>query len=186
MFPNNNVTIYGNLITRGQNADSWFCPTWGATYSGIPAIAKTIYIKGNLDIQGGALIWYGNGSLAQNFIIDGNVTVATLSAIYVWSGGTNQSMSIGGSLINNTDGLSHGLTTTDKCDFSLIPVTFFGSSSASVTNTAGTPSTIFSTVTINKGTSQATTLTCNIGGTLTTLAVDNWLTLQNVQIYSYR
>ena len=33
-------------------------------------------------------------------------------------------------------------------------------------------------MTINKGTSQATTLTCDIGGTLTT-PVNNWLTLQN-------
>ena len=28
IFANNNLTIYGNLVTRGQNADSWFCPTW--------------------------------------------------------------------------------------------------------------------------------------------------------------
>src|SRR5664280_1871056 len=87
-------------------------------------------------------------------------------------------MSIGGSLINNTDGLTHGLTTTSKVDFTGIPVTFFGSNSASISNTAGTPLTVFSTVTVNKGTSQATTLTIDIAGTLTTPA-DNWLTLQN-------
>jgi len=180
IFPNNDLTIYGNLVTRGQNADSWFCPTWNVNYPTPPAarVAKTITINGDLDIQGGALIWYGNGSIAQNFVVNGDVKVATLSALYVWSGATNQSMSIGGSLINNTDGLTHGLSTRSKVDFTLIPLTFFGNNSASITNTAGNPLTVFSTVLVNKGNSQATTLTCDIAGTLTT-PTDNWLTLQN-------
>ena len=180
IFANNDLTIYGNLITRGQNADSWFCPTWNVNYPTPPAvrIPKTITIIGDLHIQGGALIWYENGNIAQNFVIYGDVTVETLSALYVWSGATNQSMSIGGSLINNTDGLNHGLTTTSKVDFTNIPVTFFGSSDASITNTSGSPPTVFSLLTINKGTSPTATLTCNIGGTLTT-PVNNWLTLQN-------
>ncbi len=179
MFANTDIVVYGNLVTRGENADSWFLPCWGTTYPGsVAAVPKTIYVKGNMEIQGGALIWYQNGSIAQNFVIDGNVTVSRLSALYVWSGATNQSMSIGGSLINNTDGLAHGLSTTSKVDFTNIPVTFFGSSSASISNTSGNPLTIFRSLTVNKGTSQATTLTCNIGGTLTTPA-NNWLTLQN-------
>lgn len=180
IFPNNDLLIYGNLVTRGQNADSWFCPSWNVAYPTAPTavVAKTITVKGNLDIQGGGFIWYGNGAIAQNLVIYGDVKVATLAALYVWGGATNQSMSIGGNLINNTDGLTHGLTTTSKCDFTTIPLTFFGSNSASITNTTGNPSTIFSTVTVNKGTSQATTLNCNIGGTLTTPS-NNWLTLQN-------
>ncbi len=180
IFANNDLTIYGNLITRGQNADSWFLPTWNVNYPTPPTvrIPKTITILGDLNIQGGALMWYGNGSIAQDFIIYGDVTVETLSAMYVWSGATNQSMAIGGSLINNTDGLNHGLQTTSKVDFSNIPVTFFGSSDASITNTAGNPTTIFNLLTIDKGTSQAVTLTCDIGGTMTT-PVNNWLTLQN-------
>jgi gliding motility-associated-like protein len=180
IFPNNDLRIYGNLVTRGQNADSWFCPTWNVNYPTAPSarIAKTITIDGNLDIQGGSLIWYGNGNIAQNFVINGDVKVATLSALDVWSGATNQSMAIGGSLINNTDGLTHGLNTTCKVDFTTLPLTFFGSTNATISNTAGTPLTVFSTVTVNKGTSQATTLTCDIAGTLTT-PVDNWLTLQN-------
>ncbi len=40
------------------------------------------------------------------------------------------------------------------------------------------PVTILNRVTVNKGNSQATTLTLNIGGTLTT-QTDNWLVLQN-------
>ncbi len=180
IFPNNDLRIYGNLVTRGQNADSWFCPTWNVNYPTVPSarIAKTITIDGNLDIQGGSLIWYGNGGLAQNFVVHGDVKVATLSALYVWSGATNQSMEIGGSLINNTDGQNHGLSTQSKVDFTRIPVTFSGSNSASITNTAGNPLTVFTTVTVNKGNSQTTTLTCDIAGTLNTLS-DNWLTLQN-------
>ncbi len=180
IFANNDLTIYGNLITRGQNADSWFLPTWNVNYPTPPAvmIPKTITVIGNMHIQGGALIWYGNGAIAQDFVIQGDVIVETLAAMYVWSGATNQSMSIGGSLINNTDGLTHGLQTTSKVDFTNVPVTFFGSANASITNTMSTPVTIFSLLTINKGTTQATTLTCDIGGTLTT-PVNNWLTLQN-------
>ncbi len=187
IFPNRDLLIYGNCITRGQNADSWFCPTWNTNYPTAPVtrIPKTITINGNLDIQGGALIWYGNGAIAQNIVVQGDVTVAPLAAIDVWSGATNQSLSIGGSLINNTTNTTAvGTTTLSQCDFSLLPVTFFGNNSASVTNTGTTPATgstpltVFQTLIINKGTSQATTLTLDIEGTLNTPA-DNWLTLQN-------
>ena len=179
IFGNLNVTIYGDLITRGQNADSWFCPTWGNTYPGpVAAVAKTITIKGNMDIQGGALVWVNNGAIAQNFIIEGDVRVAPLAALFQ-TGGTNQSMAIGGSLINDANGLVNAPAITQaRVNFTNIPVTFFGPNSASITSTAGTPLTVFSTVTVNKGTSQSTTLTIDIAGTLTT-PVNNWLTLQN-------
>jgi len=185
IFANNDLTIYGNLITRGQNADSWFCPNWNVNYPTPPEtpIAKTITIAGDMHIQGGALIWYQNGNIAQDFVIHGDVIVETLSALYVWSGATNQNMSIGGSLINNTDGLNHGLTTVSKVDFTDIPVTFFGPSDASISNTTGDPVTIFSSLTVNKGNSQATILTCDIEGSLST-PVNNWLTLLN-GTYSY-
>lgn len=179
MFPNNNITIYGNLITRGQNADSWFVPSWGTTYPGsVPAVPKTITIMGDMDIQGGALIWYQNSNIAQNFIVHGNVRIGRFSSLFVYSGATNQSMSIGGNLINNANGAYNGVSTISKADFTNIPLTFFGSTSSFITHTIGTPSTTFGSVTVNKGNSQATTLTCNIAGTLTT-PVNNWLTLQN-------
>ena len=181
IFPNNDLTIYGNLITRGQNADSWFCPAWNTNYPTAPVnrIAKTITINGNMDIQGGGLIFYGNAAITQNFVIYGNVTVAPDAALYVNSGATSQNISIGGSLINNTVGtIATGTTTPRKCDFTTIPVTFFGNNPASVTNTSNSPLTVFSKVAVNKGTSQNTTLTIDIGGTLTT-PVDNWLTLVN-------
>jgi hypothetical protein len=180
IFPNRDLTIYGNLITRGQNADSWFAMSWGTTYPGpVATIPKTVTVNGNLDIQGGSFGWYQNGAIAQNIVVNGNVIVTPLSGIDDWGGASNQTMSIGGSLLNNANGLVNAPAGTRAwCRFTNIPVTFFGSTSASITNTAGTPSTTFGQVIINKGTSQATTLTCNIGGTLNTLA-DNWLTLLN-------
>ena len=133
IFPNNDLTIYGNLITRGQNADSWFCPTWSGNYPTAPLarVPKTITINGNLDIQGGSLIWYGNGAITQNFVVNGNVIVAPNSSIDVYSGATSQNLSIGGSLINNTvGGVAGGTSTARQCDFTLLPVTFFGNNSA--------------------------------------------------------
>lgn len=180
IFPNNDLTIYGNLITRGQNADSWFCPTWDGDYPGsIERISKTITVKGDFDIQGGSFGWYGrSGGGAQNMVVYGNVIVAANAGIDVWWSNTSQSMSIGGSLINNTTGKVFSDQSTCYCNFTNVPVTFFGNNSSAITNTINTPKTIFSKVTVNKGTSQATTLTCNIGGTLTT-PTDSWLTLQN-------
>ncbi len=181
IFPNRDLLIYGNCVTRGQNADSWFCLTWNADYPTPPItkVPKTITINGNLNIQGGSLIWYGNNAIAQNIVVYGNVTVATNSSIDVYGSATNQKMSIGGNLINNTTGtIETGTTTRCQCDFRLLPLFFFGNTSASISNTENSPLTIFETVIVNKGTSQSTILTCDIGGTLTT-PTDNWLTLQN-------
>jgi len=181
IFPNNDVTIYGNLITRGQNADSWFVPAWQTTYPGnVQVIPKTITIMGNMDIQGGALIWYGSGNRAQDFVIHGDVKIGVYASLYVYSGATNQSMAIGGNLINDANGQINGsgVTTVSKADFNNIPLTFFGPNSSAVTNTTGMPSTTFGSVTVNKGSSQETTLTINIAGTLNTPA-NNWLNLLN-------
>lgn len=177
IFPNNDVLIYGNCTETGANADSWLLPTWNINYPTAPAttIAKTITINGNLDIQGGAFGWYGNGALAENVVVKGNVTVCATCVVAVFGGATNQSLTIGGSLINNGSATTSGVTGGDFLNIRLI---FDGNTSASITNTTGTPVTRFGSVTVNKGTSQATTLNLNIGGTLTTNA-DNWLTLQN-------
>ncbi len=181
IFPNNNLLIYGDLITRGQNADSWFCPTWSGNYPTPPTapVAKTITILGNMYIQGGALVWYGNGAVTQNIVVYGDVVVWPNSAIDVWALATSQNLSIGGNLINNTVGTTApGTTTPRRCDFSLLPVTFFGNNPASITNTMNNPLTIFQTLIVNKGNSATTTLTIDIGGTLQT-PTDNWLTIQN-------
>ncbi|MHC1703482.1 MAG: beta strand repeat-containing protein [Tenuifilaceae bacterium] len=196
IFANNDLLIYGDLVTRGQNADSWFCPTWvnQTNYPTPPTlpVAKTITILGDLDIQGGGFIWIGNGGLAQDVVVNGNVIVAPWGAMTAWTGwggADNQSLKIGGSLINNTNNQTGNGATQTKSTVnfnngaSIVPVTFFGSNNASITSTPGAPGplgpeTIFNRVTVNKGTSQSTTLTIDIRGVLTTLT-DNWLTLQN-------
>ena len=170
------MTIYGDLICNGSDADAWLAMTWIGEYGAI--VEKTVYVKGDLRVLGGAFGWYQNANTAQNIIIDGDVIVGQLSCIDDWGGANNQSIAIGGSLINDANGLLNGVSTRAWCRFTNIPVTFFGSNSSSITNTIGTPSTTFGRVTVNKGDSQAATLTCNIAGTLTT-PTDNWLTLVN-------
>lgn len=180
IFPNNDLLIYGNLITRGQNADSWFCPVWDVNYPTPPTtqIAKTITVNGDLDIQGGGLVWYGGGTITQTLVVNGNVIVNNNSAIDNWDGSSAR-MSIGGSLVNNTTGATGGgITTPRECDFTDIPLTFTGSNTSSVTNQRNNPFTRFGTVTIDKGTSQVDSLIIDIGGTLTT-PTNNWLTLRN-------
>jgi hypothetical protein len=180
IFGNTNITIYGNCITRGQSADSWFLPTWNGNYpGGIARISKTITILGDFDIQGGSFGWYGGGGGgSQNVTVYGNVYVAPGAGIDVWSSNTSQAMSIGRSLINNTDNSVASLGTVSLVRLTLVPLTFFSSDNASITNTLSTPTTYLGNVKVNKGNSQATTLTCNISGTLVT-PTDNWLTLQN-------
>lgn len=197
IFGNTNVTIYGNCITRGQNADSWFLPTWDADYpGGIPRISKKITILGNLDIQGGAFGWYGNnGGGAQDVIVHGDVIVASGAGINVWSRNTSQSLSIGGSLINNANNIKAvGVSTRSYVCLNAVNTIFFGSDDASVVTANNTSygggaeytdptsplhrsATILGNVIVNKGSSQTTTLTFT-GGNVST-PVDNWLTLQN-------
>ncbi len=182
IFPNNDVLIYGNCTETGANADSWLCPAWVGAYPLAPTVTapKTITINGNLDIQGGGFIWYGYGAPTQNVVVNGNVNICATCKIGYYNNSINsQSLTIGGTLTNNANGLTAaGVGNQAKADFTSIPVIFNGSTSASITSTVGTPLTIFSTVTVNKGSSQATTLNCNIAGTLTT-PTDNWLTLLN-------
>lgn len=204
IFGNTNVLIYGNCITQGQNADSWFLPTWSGNYPdlnnptlfNIARVAKTITINGDLDIQGGAFGWYGGGGGgAQNVVVYGDVLVASGAGINVWNSNTSQSLSIGGSLINNSNNaIAGGVSTRSYVCLNSVTTIFFGSDNATVTtanNTAyggvaqytdpATPlhqsATIFGNVIVNKGSSQSTTLTFN-GGTIST-PVNNWLTLQN-------
>ncbi|MBK7712899.1 MAG: hypothetical protein IPJ37_19655 [Bacteroidales bacterium] len=181
IFPNNNLIILGNLIMKGQNADSWFCPTWNGNYPNPPAvrIAKTITVMHDFDIQGGSFGWYGNGGGgSQDIVVNGDVKVAPGAGIDVWSSNSSQSMSIGGSLVNNSSNTTAPFGTLSYVNLSLVPVTFTGPGSATLSNTSGTPRTVLGKVIVNKGNSQASTLTISIDGLLTTPA-DNWLTMLN-------
>ena len=192
VFPNTNVTILGNLITRGSTWESWLAMTWNGSYGVI--VPKTVTVKGNMLLQGGTFIYYANGATAQTIEIDGDLIVYPGAGIDIYGTSTNNSMLIGGSLINNStntyanpapySGFAGSNVYFYKDANNYCNVTFFGSTNASVTNTGTTPATgsipntTFNKVTVNKGTSQSTTLTWNIAGTLST-PVDNWLTLQN-------
>ena len=75
IFGNLSITIYGTLTAQGQNADSWFLPTWNSVYPTAPTavVAKTINIIGNMDIKGGAFGFYMlAGFPLQNIIVNGN------------------------------------------------------------------------------------------------------------------
>ncbi len=186
IFPNNDLLIYGNLITRGQNSESWFCPNWSTqNYPTVPTavVPKTITINGDFDIQGGALVYYNRDNTgAQDFVIYGDLKVASDAGIQVFTNGTNntQSFSIGGDFINNSLAPAGGVNGYRGCDFTNIPLTFFGSSTNYITNDNPGDNTYtnIETLIINKGTSQADSLVVDITGNFNT-PNDGWLTLQN-------
>jgi hypothetical protein len=196
VFPNiAEVTFYGDLITRGTNWESWFGLTW-LTTAGYPAIIpKTVTIKGDLLLERGTLIYIGNNDIPQTVVVEGDVIIFPTSGIDVYAGGGQNSfantLSIAGDLINNsnnTPAASGGHAGSNARfyvnDTRKIDLVFTGNSNSSITNTGSTPATGSSPnttlgyVSVNKGNSQATTLTIDIGGTLTTLT-DDWLTLVN-------
>lgn len=171
-MPNNNIKTYGDLILYAPTSQSFLVPT--SSYR-IPLVVN---ILGNLNIEGGALRFIGNGNFAQDFIVEGDIIVAAGGGIGTGDNADNQSISVGGSIINNAAGTPSGDNEFAGCDFFKIPVTFFSSMNSKITNASGNPSTTFGRVIVDKGTSQAATLTIDIGGTLSTPA-DNWLILKN-------
>lgn len=188
-LPNNNLTtIYGDLICNSSNMDSWIAMSWNTKRwsSNLfnPTIEKTVVVKGNLDILGGTLV-YMDDFAPQHLIVEKNVTIYSGSSgagisvkgngsVYLGGSSQQNTFEIGGNFINNSNPASSNSAifydTPFYCD-----VTFSGTSNTSI---SGSGNTTFRKVTINKGNSQATTLTCNIGGTLSTPS-DSWLTLQN-------
>src|SRR5664280_651655 len=185
ILPNNALTtIKGDLTVGGDNSNAWICMSWSTAHNGFiqdnygHIVEKTVHVTGNMFINTGTFI-YMDEYLPQHLVVDGNVTVNPDAWIECYTpngnspGGPPQAntMAIGGNLINNSNGYARFYNGTYYCD-----LTFQGSTSASLSGTS--PSTIFNKVTLNKGNSQATTLTVDIAGTLNTPA-DNWLTLQN-------
>jgi hypothetical protein len=184
IFPNNDLLIYGDLITRGQNAGSWYCPTWNTDYPEAPInpVAKTITIKGDFRMQGGSLTYYDNDNLAMDFIVYGDLVFAEETGIRAWNNANNQSFAVGGSIINNANAPAGGYWDQDYnrgANFEDIPLTFFGDETEYITNTTNPNSyTSLDQVIIDKGTDQSDSLVVDIEGTLNT-PNDNWLTLKN-------
>ncbi len=178
------VTVNGDLICNGSDADAWLAMTWqGSDYGTI--VEKSVNVKGNLVVAGGSFGFIYNGTRLQRINIEGDVYVAPGAGIDVWNSSTNNIMSIGGSVFNNSNNTTapegspsvmRFISSGNKCD-----VIFTGNRSTVVTNDpalTSTPVTVFNKVTIDKGNSPDTTITWTIGGTLTTLTND-WLTLLN-------
>ena len=190
VLPNNALTtIKGDLTCGGNSPSAWIAVSWN-THTGYygnstlyePTVEKTIHITGNLNINTGTFVFMPE-IVPQHLVIDSNVTIGANGYIDVipsdgvnW--GTPQGLpvantfAIGGTLINNSAGAPYVrlLNSTYYCD-----VTFQGSTNASI---SGTGNTTFNKVNVNKGTTATTTLTCDIGGTLST-PTDNWFTIQN-------
>ena len=180
---NNNTTINGDLTVTGDNPDAWVTMSWLTAGVYNPTIEKTVHVTGNMFINNGTFLFLDDQT-PQHLIVDGNVTIApgavfdTYNNYPVNNGGATRlnSFQIGGSLINNSN-LNPSARFINGNNY--VNLTFSGAANASVTSTGGaTPNTVFNNVIVNKGTSQATTLTIDIAGALTT-PLDNWLTLQN-------
>ena len=187
VLPNNALTtIQGDLTCGGDNPLAWIAVSWNtniAPYnSGVynPTIEKTVHVTGNLNVNTGTFIFMPE-IVPQHLVIDGNVTVGANGYIDVQpvvygvppGPPLANTIAIGGNLTNNSTGGSYVRLLNSGYYCNLI---FQGPANASISGTS--TSTTVNSVTVNKGISQATTLTCNIGGTLSTPA-NNWLTLQN-------
>ena len=187
VLPNNSLTtVLGDLTCGGDNPNAWIAVSWNtniAPYnSGVydPTIEKTIHITGNLNVNTGTLIFMPE-IVPQHFVVDGNLIVGTNGYIDVQPATYGvppgpplaNTIAIGGNFTNNSSGAPYVrlLNSGYYCN-----LTFQGSANASISGTS--ISTTINNVTVNKGSSQATTLTCNIGGTFST-PTNNWLTLQN-------
>ena len=193
------LRIYGDLTLNGASFVSAIGMSWNTnnTYYNFsnfyPTVEKTVHVNGNLNVNGGSFTFFDD-NVPQHLIVDKDVNIASTNGacVLVWDNtygftpynngpSLTNTLAIGGNLINNgtTNGgypvfsglnlFSNSVTPT-YCD-----VTFFGTNNSII---SGTGNTNFHNVIVNKGSSQATTLTLNIAGTLTTPA-DNWLTLQN-------
>lgn len=189
------VIIYGDLSVNGTSRYSTIGISWNtndAFYNNstlYTTVEKTVQVKGDLNVNGGSFTFYDD-DYPQHLIVDGDVNVAATNGanIIVWdrsykytpyhNGPTvTNTFAIGGSLNNNgvDNGNFDGVRLTVSNNRHYVDVTFQGSSDEFFT---GTGNTYLRNLTINKGTSQTTTLTCDVGGSLTT-PTDNWLTLQN-------
>jgi len=188
VLPNNAATnIYGDLTCNGDGNTAWIAMSWNTAiwpynnntaYN--PTIEKTVHVKGNMFINAGSFEFF-NDKTPQHLIVDGNITIAAGAVLEIYPGYpfatpvVTNTIAIGGSIINNNKMTLSAVTGGRTYN---IDATFFGATPASITNTEGNPTTVFNNVLVNKGTSQATTLTLDIGGTLTT-PTNNWLTLLN-------
>ena len=194
------LTVYGDLSVNGTTAFAAIGLSWNtnnafygpqATYT---TVEKTVTVKGNLNINGGSFTYYDDIA-PQHLIVEGNINIAAANGacIIVWDSNygftpyhngpaLSNTLAVGGNIVNN--GVTHATYPAVFSGLNLfrndgsphyVDLSFFGSNNTTV---SGSGNINVRLVTVNKGTSNATTLDLLNGGTMTTLT-DNWLTLQN-------
>ncbi len=123
--------------------------------------AGTLTVGGNMAISSGTFSLTATGN--QAITVNGSTTVA---GTFNTTGGTH------------TFSTQGGITNTGTISFGSVALTFTGTSNVTFGGTA--TGTTLSTVTVNKGTTTAPTVTFSVGGPVTTTATTTgWLTITN-------
>ncbi|MBO2011873.1 T9SS type A sorting domain-containing protein [Hymenobacter negativus] len=168
-LPNQDLRVYAQVKT-GTAA------SYGGEVLLSGGTAGNLVIDSLLAVQAGALR-YANGAAGNRTLtVGGNVTVDTGASFDVNGSGAAttipNALLVGGSLINNGT-LDFGTAGAKRT-----ALTFTGGQDASLTGTAAGATTQLFALSVNKGNSQAPTLTVDVAGTLTT-PTSGWLTLAN-------
>ncbi|GAB3579039.1 hypothetical protein GCM10027345_18600 [Hymenobacter daeguensis] len=166
-LPNQDLRVYAQLKTGTAAA-------YGGEVLLSGGAAGNLTIDSLLAVQTGALR-YANGT-SRTLTVGGNVAVSAGATFDVNGAGAATTLPnallVGGSLTNDGT-LDFGAAGAQRASLA-----FTGPQNASLTGTAAGAATRLFTLAVDKGTSQAPTLTVDVAGTLTTPG-SSWLTLAN-------
>jgi len=155
-MPALNLRIYDNL-TAGT----------AAAYTGTTNLsalaAGNLTIDGSLRVQRG-LLRYNTGT--RSVVVGSNVEVGAGATMGVNGAGT-YALEVSGSVVNN-----------GTFNMSTVGVTFKGSTNQAITGTTAAAATTFTSLTVDKGSSQTPVLTLDVTGALT-VPTNNWLFVPN-------
>lgn len=160
-LPATNLTIYKDLTVGNAAGFTGTVSTNGS---------RTITISGDFNISRGTFSFSSANPSVTNLTVSGNTTVASGASLQAQNAGTSNvnTFATTGSITNNGTIIFNNTA--------VVNLTFTGSAN---TTFGGAGSTTVNLVTINKGSSQASTLTCSLSGTLNTPTTVAWLTLTN-------
>jgi fibronectin-binding autotransporter adhesin len=152
----NDLLVYNNLTKTGLG--SFFIDN---------TASRKLVINGNYDVLQG--IFSLRSTFPTDIYLGGTTTIDTDGTFNMSGTGTQtHTITIGGSIVNN--GRLQLRATNHVAN-----LIFSGAANASFTGT-GSGGTVLNRVTLDKGTSQASVLMFDVGGTVQTLT-NNWLTL---------
>ncbi|MBF9223164.1 T9SS type A sorting domain-containing protein [Hymenobacter ruricola] len=168
-LPNQDLRVFAELKTGTA-----------ASYSGQVLLndgaAGNLTADSLLAVQNGILRYVNGSGATRTVAVGNNVTVAAGATFDVNGAGaattTPHALLVGGSLTNDGT-LDFGTAGTSRAT-----LTFTGSQNTRLTGTTAGASTKLFALTVDKGASQAPTLTLDVAGTLTT-PTSGWLTLAN-------